>query len=123
LPAAVQIDAARRLQGDRTRAASSQWTVTPLPDASRTAGLALLGRLESAGAAVDALLPELVALDRDNAGWVAIVQQAAADEGAAGVGRALRARLLPGSPAWMRMPLARTPAEAGITMPAARGRR
>ena len=120
LPAAVQIDATRRLQGDRTRAASAQWTVTPLPDATRTAGLALLGRLESAGASVDVLLPELVALDRGNAAWVALVQQAGAEEGAAGVGRALRARLLPGSPAWMLMPLARTTTEAAVTTPAAR---
>lgn len=123
LPAAVQIDAARRLQGDRSLASSAQWAVTPLPDAMRTAALALLGRIESGGAPVDALLPELVALDRDNAGWVTLVQQAAADEGAAGIGRALRARLLPASPAWMRMPLARATGESAVTTPAARARR
>ncbi|AMY10263.1 hypothetical protein LuPra_03493 [Luteitalea pratensis] len=123
LPAAVQIDTSRRLQGDRTRAASAQWRVTPLPDAMRTAGLALLGRLESAGAPIDALLPELVALDRGNPAWVALIQEAATTEGAKGVGRALRARLLPGSPAWMPMPLARTTAEAAVTTPVARAPR
>ena len=123
LPAAVQVDATRRLQGDRTRAASAHWNVTPLPDAMRTAGLALLGRLESADTSVGVLLPELVALDRSNADWVALVQQAASGEGAAGVGRALRARLLPGSPAWMRMPLARTAGEAALTTQAPGGRR
>jgi len=123
LPAAVQIDASRRLQGDRAKAASVRWTATPLPDAVRTAGLALLGRLESSGASVDALLPELVALDRGNAGWVALVQEAAADEGSAGVSRALRARLLPDSPRWMPMPLARSAGEAAITTPATGARR
>jgi hypothetical protein len=123
LPAAVQIDAARRLQGDRTRAASAQWAIAPLPEAMRTAGLALLERLEGAGASADALLPQLVALDRDNAAWVTAVQRAAAEEGAAGVSRALRARLLPGSPAWMRMPLARTTGEAALAAPPTRTRR
>jgi hypothetical protein len=46
---------------------------------------------------------------------VTLVQEAAAEDGAAGVSRVLRDRLLPGSPTAMRMPLARTPAEARVT--------
>ena len=77
----------------------------------------MLEALRSTGTSLDTLLPSLVALDRGNAAWVALVQEAAADDGAAGVSRVLRDRLLPGSPTAMRMPLARTPAEARLTSP------
>ncbi len=114
LPAAVQIDAARRLQGDRSGAASSRWAVSRLPDESRSAAFALLAKLAQPHPSLPALMPALVAIDRDDPDWVAELQQVSTDEGAAGVARLLRARLLPGSPAWMRMPLPRTPDEAGI---------
>ena len=68
LPAAVQIDAARRLQGDRTPASSARWTVTPLTDQARADALALLARLDTAQADLDRLLPALVAIDRGGSG-------------------------------------------------------
>ena len=112
LPAAVQIDAARRLQGDRTPASSARWTVTPLTDQARADALGLLARLDTAQADLDRLLPALVAIDRGDPAWVVAVQRAAAENGVDGVARVLRLRLLPGSPTWMRMPLPRTSAEA-----------
>jgi len=121
LPATVQIDPGRRLQGDRARAASSQWAMVPLPEAHRAAALDVLGRLEVPGTSVASVLPALVALDRADATWVAQVQAAAAEGEVAGVTRALRARLLAGSPAWMPMPLGRSAAEA--TMAASAGER
>jgi hypothetical protein len=114
LPAPVQIDVSRRLQGDRTRAASSRWIATPLPDASRAAALDLLRDLDAPGASVASLLPRLVALDRGNGGWVAEIQHAVSNGGAVDVTRALRARLLPASPTWMPMPLPRSSREAAI---------
>ena len=119
LPAAVQIDAARRLQGDRARAASATWETTPLSDARRATGLALLQRLEGARGPAAPWLAELVALDRSDPAWVALVQRVSADEGLAGLVAALRARLLPGSTRWMSMPLARSPGE-GVAVGAAR---
>lgn len=111
LPVAVQLDATRRLQGDRTRAASARWSVRALPDTTRVAALDLLRRLEAPGVDVATVLPGLVALDRADTAWVAAVQQAATDEGAAGLTRALRTRILPGSTTWMRMPLPRSAVE------------
>jgi hypothetical protein len=123
LPAAVQVDPARRLQGDRALASSARWTVTPLPDKARADALDLLARLATTQVNLDRLLPALVAVDRADPAWVVAVQRAAAEEGADGVARALRLRLLPGSPAWMRMPLPRTPAEARATAPDAETQR
>lgn len=115
LPSPVQIDANRRLQGDRSQAGSSRWAMAAIPDASRAAALELLGRLESPGTAVAPLLPQLVALDRQDAAWVAEVQRASSEDGAAGVARLLRARLLPGSTTWLPMPLPRTTNESALT--------
>ncbi len=98
LPATVQIDPGRRLQGDRARAASSRWAVVPLPEAHRAAALDVLGRLEVPGTSVASVLPALVALDRSDAAWVAQVQAAAGDDGVAGITHALRARLLAAQP-------------------------
>jgi hypothetical protein len=112
LPAHVQIDVARRLQGDRARASSASWQQRPLSEEGRAAALALLQRLEDARGPAAPWLPELVALDRSDAAWVALVQRAAAEDGVPGVVAALRARLLPGSTHWMSLPLARGRGEA-----------
>ncbi len=115
LPAAVQIDVARRLQGDRSGAASSRWAVSPLPDQARQAAFGLLEALEQPHRNLRALLPDLVAIDRDDPVWVAEVQQVTTRGGSDDVARLLRARLLAGSPTWMQMPLPRTPAEASLS--------
>ncbi len=110
LPAPVQIDTGRRLQGDREQASSSRWELLT-PVTRRAAGLALLQQLEAPGVSLGRLLPELVALDRADAAWVAEVRRAAED-GPERVARVLRARLLPGSPRWMPLPLPRGEREA-----------
>jgi len=117
LPAPVQIDVSRRLQGDRARASSAAWERTPLSDVRRAAGLALLQRLESARGPAAPWLPELVAIDRSDPAWVALVQRAGADQGLPGIVAALRARLLPGSTRWMSLPLARSAGEVVTTSP------
>jgi hypothetical protein len=114
LPAPLQIDPARRLQGDRTRAGSSQWIRPPLPETRRPAALEVLRRLDAPGSSVASLLPALLALDRADAAWVAEIQSAAAEDRVADIALALRARLLAGSPAWMPMRLGRSPAEAAV---------
>ena len=121
LPVPVRLDPARRLQGDRSEAASAQWAWVPLPERSRAAALRLLGRLDD-GAGADASaraawVPELVALDRSNPEWVAVCQQMLSDEGVAVAARALRARLLADSPVWASLPLSRGTIEAAAPTP------
>ncbi len=110
LPVPVQVDEARRLQGDRTAAASSRWKRAPLDETQRAAALDVLGRLDSAAdddrVALAALLPAVVAIDRDDAAWVSLAQGLVAGR-ADDVTRALRARVLAVSPGWMVVPLPR----------------
>lgn len=120
LPAPVQLDASRRLQGERDEAASSRWVSAPLPPAGREPALDLIGRLEAPGASIVALAPALVALDRGDAEWVGLVQRAAAAGDLAAVSQALRARVLAASPDWMSMPLPRTREEANLAAPEGR---
>jgi hypothetical protein len=118
LPVAVQIDAARRLQGDRATAASARWERTPIQDGQRAAAAEVLRGLDAARsgdrAAAAALLPALIALDRGNADWVALAQRVLDAGGTTAVARALRTRLLAGSPAWWPVPLPRTDVEASM---------
>ena len=58
-------------------------------------------------AARTGLLPDLVALDRGNADWIALSRQVLDAEGSQVALRALRARVLAVSPAWMAVPLPR----------------
>jgi hypothetical protein len=120
LPTPVQIDPARRLQGDRADARSATWTHAPLPETAQAAGLAVLRRLETLAAGDArgrvAVIPGLVALDRGNPEWVAAAQRLGG--GADGVGevaRALRARLVARAVRWTPVPLPGAPAESALT--------
>ena len=116
LPAPGQIDMARRLTGDRSGLVSASWSFAPLPAGTRAAAMALLARLDAGtDVAVAALLPALVALDREHAGWVSRVQDVYENEGRPGLARLLRARLLAPAPSWFALPLPRSAEEAAVT--------
>ena len=117
LPVRIRIDASRRLAGDRRDASSVEWERTPVAGDRRAAAMEVLRRLEAATEAKDAaaragLLPDLVALDRGNADWIALSRQVLDAEGSQVALRALRARVLAVSPSWMAVPLSRDTREA-----------
>lgn len=114
LPAPVQLDGARRLQGDRTQASPARWTRSPFPESSRIRALALLARVEQQGAALAALVAPLIALDRTDAQWVTAVQAAVSDRDAASLGGLLRARLLAGGEGRVALPLPLSAEEAAL---------
>jgi hypothetical protein len=118
LPVQIRIDPDRRLQGDRSEAGSSRWARAPVAEAKRAAALDVLQRLEDSRSASDearaAVLPDLIAIDRDDPEWIALCQQLMTQTGAQAVTRALRERLVAGSAEWLPMPLARGEAEASV---------
>lgn len=120
LPTPIQIDAGRRLQGDRSTAASSRWPSSPVPDATRTEAMALLAEIETRGVSLLPLLPRLVALDRGNGDWVARVQRAGSTGDTTDIAHALRTRLMSGSASWMAMPLPRSREESSLATSGAR---
>ena len=124
LPVPVQVDSGRRLQGDRSTASSARWERAPLDDQRRAEAIDVLKRLEAIApgdrTTAAALLPAIVGIDRGSAEWVALSQRVLDADGATAVTRALRARLLAGTPAWMAVPLPRGAVE---TRTPARGRR
>jgi hypothetical protein len=114
LPTPVQLDGARRLQGDRSEAAPARWARAPLPEPQARRALALLARLDSGATTVAAAVPDLIALDRADGTWVQAVQGAAAGSDGAAAARLLRARLLASGTARVPLPLPASRDEVGL---------
>lgn len=114
LPTPVQLDGARRLQGDRSEAAPARWALAPFPEPQARRALALLARLDSGATTVAAAMPDLIALDRADGTWVQAVQGAAAGPDRAAVARLLRARLLASGTGRVSVPLPASRDEVGL---------